>query len=266
MSLDLIEHNRRAWNRLSEGGIRWGEPVDASDLARARDGDWDVALAGETPVPHGWFGNAGEVAGTRVLCLASGGGQQAPILAAAGADVTSFDLSDVQLAKDRRVAEQNGLVLKCERGTMTDLSRFAETSFDTVFLPVAIGYIADVHDVWRECARVLQNGGRLLVGMINPLVSLFDENEGEAGVGLRVVNTLPYVEVDVLSPPERDAAIARGMAFSWSHTLTDLIGGQLDAGFRLLALAEARRNDDRAPNINRFTATYIMTAAERTSR
>jgi 2-polyprenyl-3-methyl-5-hydroxy-6-metoxy-1,4-benzoquinol methylase len=263
MNLDLIEHNRRAWNQLSEGGIRWGEPVDPSVLARARNGDWDVALAGEEPVPHAWFGNAGQIAGTRVLCLASGGGQQAPILAAAGADVTSLDLSDVQLAKDRQVAEQNGLALKCQQGSMTDLSRFHNASFDTVFLPVAIGYIADVHVVWRECARVLRPSGRLLVGMINPLVSLFDENEGEAGVGLQVVNTLPYAEVDALAPAERDAALARGMAFSWSHTLTDLIGGQLGAGLQLLALAEARRSDSRAPNINRFTTTYIMTAAER---
>lgn len=265
MSLELIEHNRRAWNQLSEGGIRWGEPVDPSVVERARAGDWDVVLAGEVPVPHVWFGNAGRVAGTRVLCLASGGGQQAPILAAAGANVTSLDLSDVQLAKDRRVAEQNGLVLTCAQGTMTDLSRFDDASFDTVFLPVAVGYVADVCVVWRECARVLRNGGRLLVGMINPLVSLFEENEGEAGAGLDVVNTLPYAEIEALSPRERDAALARGMAFSWSHTLTDLIGGQLAAGFRLLALAEARRSDARAPNINRFAATYIMTVAERQS-
>lgn len=46
------------------------------------------------PVPKSWFGN---LDGKRVLCLASGGGQHAPILAAAGASVVSFDLSDVQL-------------------------------------------------------------------------------------------------------------------------------------------------------------------------
>ena len=36
----------------------------------------------------------------KILCLASGGGQQGPILAATGADVTVFDNSTKQLEKD----------------------------------------------------------------------------------------------------------------------------------------------------------------------
>ncbi|KAG1318310.1 hypothetical protein G6F63_015276 [Rhizopus arrhizus] len=52
-------------------------------------------------LPLDWLG---DVRGRRILCLASGGGQQAPVLAAAGADVTVFDLSDGQLEQDRRHA------------------------------------------------------------------------------------------------------------------------------------------------------------------
>lgn len=44
--------------------------------------------------------------------LRLGGGQQAPVLAAAGADVVSFDLSDEQLRKDLDVAERENLVLR----------------------------------------------------------------------------------------------------------------------------------------------------------
>ena len=50
--------------------------------------------------------------GRDVLCLASGGGQQAPLLAAAGARVTSWDNSPQQLALDRHVAEREGLALE----------------------------------------------------------------------------------------------------------------------------------------------------------
>ena len=39
-------------------------------------------------MPADWFG---DLAGAPVLCLASGGGQQGPLLAAAGARVTVFD-------------------------------------------------------------------------------------------------------------------------------------------------------------------------------
>ncbi len=260
--MDIIEHNRAAWNRLSDGGIPWGIPVDAKAIAEARVGNWQVQLAGQQAVPNTWFAETGEVIGQDILCLASGGGQQAPLLAAAGANVVSLDLSDSMLAKDRALASEHDLQLRCEQGTMTDLSRFPAGAFDTVFLPVALTYVPDVHVVWRECARVLRTGGRLLVGMINPLVNLFAENEGEEGAGLQVVNPLPFAEIDTLTVAAREAAIERGMVFVWSHTLTDLIGGQLAAGFRMLEFAEARRVDPRAPSINKYTATYFMTAAE----
>ena len=47
----------------------------------------------------------------RVLCLASGGGQQGPILSAAGANVTVFDASEKQLLQDWMVADRDGLEL-----------------------------------------------------------------------------------------------------------------------------------------------------------
>lgn len=261
-AMDMIEHNRRAWNCLSDGGILWGIPVDSETISKAQAGDWQVQLAGRTPVPDSWFSSDRNVVDKDILCLASGGGQQAPILAAAGANVTSLELSDSMLAKDRNLALEHGLKLRCEQGSMTDLSRFADASFDLVFLPVATCYVPDVHSIWRESARVLRQNGRLLAGAINPLVNLFEENEGEAGIGLQVVNDLPFAEIEVLTDEEKDAAIERGMVFVWSHTLTDLVGGQLAAGFRLLEFTEARRIDSRAPSINNFTDTYFMTAAE----
>jgi hypothetical protein len=52
------------------------------------------------------------LAGIEVLCLASGGGQQGPILAAAGAKVTVFDNSANQLVQDRLVADRDGLTIE----------------------------------------------------------------------------------------------------------------------------------------------------------
>ncbi|MEM7079497.1 MAG: class I SAM-dependent methyltransferase [Pseudomonadota bacterium] len=258
---ELIEHNRFAWNRLSDEGILWGIPVADDAVERARNGAWEVQLAGRSPVPHHWFGKDGQIRDRDILCLAAGGGQQAPLLSAAGARVTAMELSDAMLAKDREVARRHDLPLRCEQGSMTDLSRFANDSFDVIFLPVAICYVPDAHQVWQQCARVLRPGGRLLAGMINPLVNLFAENDGTTDAGLEVVHALPFVELETLSSAEREAAFKRRIAFVWSHTLTDLVGGQLSAGFRLLEFSEARRTDDRAPNINKFTNTYIMTAA-----
>ena len=71
-----------------------------------------------------------------MLCLASGGGQQGPILAAAGAEVTVFDASEKQLAQDRLVAEREGLSLTTVQGDMADLSCFDDESFDFIFHPL----------------------------------------------------------------------------------------------------------------------------------
>lgn len=62
--------------------------------------------------------------GLKILGLASGGGQQMPIFAALGADVTSFDNSSVQLAKDKKVANENNLSINVIEGDMQDLSVF----------------------------------------------------------------------------------------------------------------------------------------------
>jgi 2-polyprenyl-3-methyl-5-hydroxy-6-metoxy-1,4-benzoquinol methylase len=79
----------------------------------ARQGKVTIFLTPTRPVPADWLG---ELAGKKVLCLASGGGQQGPLLAAAGARVVVFDLSDEQLAQDRRVPERVGLELETVRG------------------------------------------------------------------------------------------------------------------------------------------------------
>src|SRR4051812_30813782 len=104
LMLDPKEINVRGWNERAASGDVWTVPVDDDTVRRAQRDDWTVLLTPSAPVPRHWFG---ELRGARVLCLASGGGQQAPLLAAAGAVVTSFDASDAQLAADRHVAERH---------------------------------------------------------------------------------------------------------------------------------------------------------------
>jgi 2-polyprenyl-3-methyl-5-hydroxy-6-metoxy-1,4-benzoquinol methylase len=101
--MDILEYNRQAWNRESLNDGEWSVPVSEEIISAARNGAWQVVLTPLKPVPKSWFGN---LHGKKVLCLASGGGQQAPVLAAAGAIVVSFDLSDVQLEKDRMLAKR----------------------------------------------------------------------------------------------------------------------------------------------------------------
>lgn len=257
---DLAAHNRAAWNQEARAGSRWSEPVGPDVIARARRGDWSVVLTPTRPVPRTWFG---ELAGRDVLCLASGGGQQAPILAAAGARVTSYDLADEQLARDRLVADRDGLDVTCIRGDMRHLAALDDASFDLVFNPVSVCFVNTVRPVWSECARVLRPGGRLLVGMINPVFFLFDPDEAQRTGELTARYTLPYAEDDpaVLTPARR-AELAAGQPMEFSHTLGDLIGGQLEAGFSLAALYEDGWADDTMP-LDRYLNAFLATLAIR---
>jgi len=259
---DLLEHNRWAWNRDSAARRRWSVPVESDVVVRARRDDWQVILTPDTAVPRDWFG---ALAGARVLCLASGGGQQVPILAAAGADVVSFDLSDEQLARDAEVAARDDLRIRTVRGDMADLSVFADASFDLIFHPVSNVFVPDLVPVWRECARVLRRGGALLAGFMNPTFFLFDHDEAARTGELVVRYTLPYREGgtdDEIAQvtTERRAQLAAGDALEFSHSLQAQIGDLLAAGFQLTALYEDRWTGASTPLQARMPTSVAMRA------
>lgn len=253
--MNLLEHQRRAWDRQVGLGNEWTRPVGPEVIEAARRGEWTVLLTEQKPVPREWF--PAEMRGLEVLCLASGGGQQAPTFAAAGARVAVLDNSPAQLAQDRLVAEREGLDLQTYEGDMADLSRFPAESFDLVFHPVSNLFAPAVRPVWREAFRVLRRGGLLLAGFNNPAIYIFDLQDGRQE-RLEVRYRLPYSDVESLDEVEREKLLAAGAPVEFSHTLEDQLGGQLDAGFRLTALYEDRHRDLR---VAEFMPTYVATRA-----
>jgi SAM-dependent methyltransferase len=245
--IDPVAHNREAWDRQVAAGNEWTQPVSSADVRRARNGDWSIVLIGHEPVPRDWF--PPDLRGLDVLCLASGGGQQGPILAAAGANVTVFDNSPKQLEQDRFVAERDGLDIKTAHGDMRDLSAFAAESFDLVYNPVSNLFAPEVRPVWRECFRVLRPGGSLLAGFMNPDVFIFDREAEDDRGELVVRHSLPYADLTHMTEAERARFVGDG-PLEYGHTLTDQIGGQLEAGFVITHFAEA-------PHHQNITAKYM---------
>ena len=111
--MDIRHYNRQAWNRQVAEKSIWTVPVDTRTIEAARRGEWRIILTPTKAVPLEWFG---DLVDCDLLCLASGGGQQGPILAATGARVTVFDNSPAQLAQDRLVADRDGLELHTAEG------------------------------------------------------------------------------------------------------------------------------------------------------
>jgi SAM-dependent methyltransferase len=254
--LDAVAYNREAWDRQVAGGSEWSVPVDMETVARARQGDWSVVLIGYKPAPRDWF--PAEMRGIDLLGLASGGGQQGPIFAAAGANVTIFDNSPAQLARDREVAEREGLEIRTVQGDMRDLSAFDAASFDLVFNPVSNVFCPELAPLWRECLRVLRPGGMLLAGFMNPDFFVFDHERFEETSELVVRFSVPYVDTESLRPEELTKRMREGWPLEYSHTMSEQVGGQLEAGFVLTGFDEAWFHDERYPK--HFPAYYATRA------
>jgi SAM-dependent methyltransferase len=257
MPADVFDYNREAWNSQVRKGNQWTVPVDEDVVAAARKGDWQIVLTPEKAIPRNWFPN--QLEGCQILCLASGGGQQGPILAAAGADVTVFDLSPDQLERDRQVADREDLDLKTVEGNMQDLSIFADETFDLIVHPCSNTFVPDVNPVWREAYRVLKAGGRMMAGMINPLLFLFDEADLEQG-RFEVKYKQPYSDLETADEATLQRYKDEQEPLVFGHSLTDQIGGQLRAGFKLIDFYE-----DTWPDypISKFTDSMFATLVEK---
>lgn len=243
----------KIWDERSENNDTWSIPVTSEMVKLAKEGNWSIVLTPTKPVPANWFPD--KLDEKRVLCLASGGGQQGPILAATGADVTVFDNSIKQLEKDAFVAQRDNLKINTVQGNMQDLSVFEDEYFDCIVHPWSNGYIDNVLPVWKECARVLKKNGLLLAGFGNPVEYIFNVGKLEQGI-LAVENSIPYADIDHMDDPETRKIVESG-GYLWSHTLEEQIQGQIDAGFAIVGFYE----DIGGTALDKFINSSIATKA-----
>lgn len=255
--LEILKTNRLAWDNEVEKGRDCTIPVSSQEIREARSGDLKISLTARRPVPRGWLGS---LKGKKILALASGGGQQGPLLAAAGANVTVLDNSLKQLAQDRIVMEREDLDMRLVEGNMADLSMFKDESFDIIIQPVSNCYIPDVNPVWKECYRTLKSGGILLAGFDNPVCHILDWDLQDKGV-CQLKYKLPYADTEQLDKERYDELIASGSSIQFGHLLEDQIGGQLRAGFVLTGLYEDYWGDEKNRAIDKHMPVFIATRA-----
>ena len=225
--MDYPKINAEIISRWCREGWEWGQPSSHESYVSAQNGSWEGYLTPTKPVPHRWFGS---LSGKRVLGLASGGGQQIPIFSALGAQCTVLDYSAQQCESERMVAQREGYRVEVLQADMTQPLPFADGTFDLIFHPVSNCYVEKVEPIFRECFRVLKQGGVFLGGYDMGINYVFDDKEE------KIVYSLPFNPLR--DPKLLQDSMENDWGIQFSHTLEEQIGGQLQAGFVLTDLYE----------------------------
>jgi SAM-dependent methyltransferase len=225
----VAEYNAKRWAALVGAGAVFTRPYL----------DLDAASAQQLLDPAG---RLGPLQGKRVLCLASGGGQQSVAFVLLDAQVTVVDLAEAQLARDEEAARHYGLTITPQQADMRDLSALPAATFDVVYHPYSINFVPDVRTVFGQVARVIRPGGVYQLMCANPCFAglLASDWDGQ-GYPLRrpYVTGMPvhYIDEPWVFRGELPATPIGG-PIEYRHTWSELVNGLVDHGFSLIHLQE----------------------------
>lgn len=242
----VTKNNERKWDELVRKDVPCGRPKTDLDTQKAKE--W---LDEENIL--------GDLTGKKVLCLASGGGQQSIGFALLGAEVTVVDFSSEQLKKDEEVAKKYSKDIRIIKSDMRDLSIFKDQEFDVVYQPYAINYIPETEKLFDEVSRILKNGGIYHLMFHNPFVH-GSWNDGCWGSEWKVDDLWEGKGYPIWQP-YKDGYPIKTRDSHWNfydnkghevkldspqefkHTLSTIINGLLERDFKLLKFKEYKGED-----------------------
>ncbi|GEM_PF-246947 len=240
--LEKIAKNEKLWDNLVVNDVLCSQPKLALTPEKAK----------AYLLNHSFY-NA-DLSGQKVLCLASGGGQQSIGFALLDATVTVVDFSAEQLKKDRLVAEKYGKSIRCIKTDMQDLSMLSDNEFDIVYQPYSINYIPSVEKVFDEITRVLKPNGIYQLMFHNPFVhgswkdgcwgSGWQQNELWQGKGYPIWQ--PYQDGYPIKTDDpnwnftnnQNQAVKLESPQEYRHTLSTILNGLISRRFNILSLKE----------------------------
>ena len=96
-----------------------------------------------------------------------------------------------------------------------------------------------------------------MTGSMNPVHYIFDLYKADEGI-LEVTHSIPYSDLTSIPKEDLDELIEKGLPVEFGHSLTDLLGGQCDAGFVITDMYEDYMLDSPLHN---YHPTYLATRA-----
>ncbi len=232
----ISKTNRERWNILADSNVEWSRPF--------------LNFNPEKAMKYiSRYGIITDVADKKVLCLASGGGQDSAAFGLLGAKVTVMDLSDTQLERDRQAAAHHNLQVTAIQGDMRDLSVFADNAFDFVWQPYSVNFVPSVESVYSEVARVLKSGGIYYMQFANPFIHSVDDEAWDGSAyplhrpyidGEDTTQYFPHWDVD----QDDGSTIKVDSPHEFRHNLSTVLNTMAQNGFVFLHLQEYMLKDE----------------------
>lgn len=177
------------------------------------------------------------VAGRRVCVLGSGDNQVVFALAGLGAFVTSVDISENQLQVAHQRSRELRLSVEFVQADVTDLSALTSSSFDVVYTGGHVAlWVADLLKYYAESARILADGGLLMISEYHPFRRIWNESKTTLSVKSRYLDRGPFeydYTDDILS---RKTGSLKCYEYHW--TIADYINSVISSGCRILFVDE----------------------------
>jgi SAM-dependent methyltransferase len=195
----------------------------------------------------------GDVGGRDVLDAGCGEGYQTRILARRGARMIGVDLSARMIELARAEERREPLGIRYEEVSFSDLSIFADCSFDVCVSFMALMDGPDFPAAMRELRRVLRPGGRLVFSILHPCFAtrgmqwIRDESGNETGlVVAEYFADDPWIERWKFTKAPDSGALGEFAVPRFDRILSDYLNAVVAAGFALTEIREPRPSADAA--------------------
>lgn len=203
--------------------------IEYSKMARSQQG---LAGAGEWRQLEPLFP---ELRGKAVLDLGCGYGWHCKYAADRGAEaVLGLDASRRMIAEAK--ARNAHPRVRYEVRTLDGYSYPGE-AYDLVICNLVLHYLVDLEEAYRNVHRTLRPGGVFLFNIEHPV---FTAGVNEEWVVDKTGKPLYWPVDRYFFPGQRETVFLGQRVKKQHHTLTQILGGLLNAGFRLEAVEEAQ--------------------------
>ncbi len=248
--IDYISYNRKLWNLAGKKGNSLNPEISKEQISNARNGEPEIYLVFEHPISFSWFDIKDNWNKKNILVLGGGGGNIAPLLALTGASVDLVDFSKEQLHLDNLKASELNLQINTMEKDFSNLNFLESNKYDLIIHPSSLFYIKDIQNCIENSFRSLKPNGRLLQGIVNPLIFALDKTEFSHSQRIKITNTIPY-NYSISDSFKLNQFIEFG------HSWQSLIGIPIKAGFRLKEIKESGWGEGNSLDLyfNSFTST-----------